>query len=186
VKHAGQWLNGPIPITSECAARERNPALSRVHDLPSKIRSPLILETTTVGLVKSLQKAHALHSFWTFQEASSMMRDAKDFILVPLTKLKSSHQSLTNSKLSQVKVSTEIIPCQEKIEFQILGVYRRLKGGVNMVICIIFERNRITIKGAGVVYLSGKNYNVQGYMVGVWYNTPKPYVTSWRIGMRKR
>jgi hypothetical protein len=67
--------------------------------------------------------------------------------------VKSSHQSLTNSKLSQVKVSTKIIPSHWKIEFQILGAYRRLKGGVNMVIYIILERNHMTLKGAGVVYI---------------------------------
>ena len=81
--------------------------------------SPLILATTTIGMVETLRKTLALRSFQISQEVS-MMSDAKDFHLVPLTNMKLSHQSSTVTKLGQLEVSTEMIPNQESKEFQIL------------------------------------------------------------------
>lgn len=75
--------------------------------------SSLILATTTIGMVETLRKILALRSFQIFQEVS-MMSDAKDFRLVPLTKMKLSHQSSTVLKLGQVEVSNEMILSQKK------------------------------------------------------------------------
>jgi hypothetical protein len=87
---------------------------------------PLILVTTTDGKEAKLQKTLALRSFQITQEVS-IMREAKYFLLVPLTKMKSSQQSLTESKFAQVEVSTKSIPSEEMREFQTLIVYRHLK-----------------------------------------------------------
>jgi hypothetical protein len=68
------------------------------------------------------QKTLAFRSFQIFQEVS-MMRDAKDFLQTPSTKMKDSYHSSTEWKTDHSDVSTEDNSSKEIRMFQILREY---------------------------------------------------------------
>jgi hypothetical protein len=75
--------------------------------------SPLIIDTTALGIEENFLKTLALHFFQISHEVN-MMREARDFLQEPLTKTKPSHQSLTESRFSQSVVSTQSMPKPRK------------------------------------------------------------------------